>query len=180
MDDHTLDPRASARSRVTPSQTPAGVGTRVRPARPIRFTPSRTEPLHPPAPHPHAAETPSFAARLAVWLLLAIGWGIFAAWWVIVLHRESARSLGVAVGLIAATVVASAIATWLWTGHNIRIAKKGNRGRSSMFIPLQWERDTLGRALDLPATDAARTAPEVRVVLRGKKKAYLVVDAEEL
>lgn len=68
----------------------------------------------------------------------------------------------------------------LWTRHNIRIAKKGKRGRSSLFIPMQWERDTLGRPLDLPMGDAARIAPEVRVVLNGNTKAYVVVDAEEL
>lgn len=128
---------------------------------------------------PHS-DRPSLLASLGVWISLAIGWSIFVVWWAIVLQRESARSLGVALGLLAATVAASAIAMWLWTSHNIRIAKKGKRGRSSLFIPMQFERDTLGRALELPADDAARTAAEVRVVLAGKAKSYVVVDAEEL
>ena len=96
--------------------------------------------------------------------------------------RFTRRSVprGVAVGLLAATIAVSAIAMTLWTRHNIRIAKKGKRGRSSLFIPMQWERDTLGRPLDLPMGDAARIAPEVRVELNGNTKAYVVVDAEEL
>jgi hypothetical protein len=68
----------------------------------------------------------------------------------------------------------------LWTWHNIRIAKKGKRGRSSMFIPMHWERDTLGRSLALPDDDAARTAAEVRVVLKNNVKTYVVPDGEEL
>ena len=105
---------------------------------------------------------------------------MFATWWAIVLHRESARSLGVALGLLAATLIATAVAMVLWTRHNIRIAKKGKRGRSSLFIPMRWERDTLGRPLELPASDVARIAPEVRIVLKGNVKAYVIADPEEL
>ena len=68
----------------------------------------------------------------------------------------------------------------LWTQHNIRIAKKGKRGQSSLFIPMRWERDTLGRPLDLPEPEVAHAAAEVRVVLQGNVKAYVVPDAEEL
>jgi hypothetical protein len=45
---------------------------------------------------------------------------------------------------------------------------------------LRWERDTLGRPLDLPAPEIVRTAAEVRVVLRGSTKAYLIADVEDL
>ena len=105
---------------------------------------------------------------------------MFAAWWVVVLHRESARSIGVALGLIAAMLATSAVLMSLWTRHNIRIAKKGKRGRASLLIPMEWTRDALGRPIELPAADAARTAPEVRVVLEGNTKAYVVAQAEEL
>ena len=105
---------------------------------------------------------------------------MFAAWWVIVLYRESARSLGVALGLLAAMLATSAVLMWVWTRHNMRIARNGKRGRSSLFIAMEWKHDTLGRPLALPAADAARTAPEVRVVLTGNTKSYVVVDAEEL
>jgi hypothetical protein len=183
VDDQNNGSRAAARPPAFAqlASQAAGAGTRVRPARPIRFTPSRTEPVQPPTAQPHSpADRPSLIARLGVWISLAIGWSIFVAWWVIVLQRESTRSLGVALGLLATTLAASAIAMWLWTSHNIRIAKKGKRGRSSLYIPMQWERDTLGRTLELPADDAARTAAEVRVVLAGKAKSYVVVDTEEL
>jgi hypothetical protein len=118
--------------------------------------------------------------RLAAWTAIALGWSVFVAWWAIVLRRESARSLGVAFGLLAATLATSAIAMWAWTVYNIRIAKKGKRGRSSLYVPMEWERDALGRQLELPALAVARTAPEVRVVLKDGVKAYVVVDAEEL
>lgn len=182
MDDQTNGPRSAARPQTFSHGAPqaGSVGARVRPVRPIRFTPSRTEPIQLPSVGETRAHVPSLISRLAAWSAIAIGWSIFIAWWVIVLQRESARALGVALGLLGATVAASAIAMTLWTRHNIRIAKKGKRGRSSLFIPMHWERDTLGRPLDLPAGDAARTAPEVRVVLNGNTKAYVVVDAEEL
>ena len=96
------------------------------------------------------------------------------------LHRESLRSLGVALGLLAAVLVASGVASTLWTWHNIRIARNGKRGMSSLYIPMVWERDTLGRPLQLPPADVARAAPEVRVVMKNGAKAYVVVDAEEL
>ncbi len=183
MDDQTNGPRSPARPPAFAQLAPqaGGAGTRVRPTRPIRFTPSRTEPVHAPAAAPPAeAERPSLVARFAAWIAIALGWGVFAAWWVIVLQRESARSLGVALAVIAATLATSAILMSLWTRHNIRIAKKGKRGRSSLFIPMEWQRDTLGRELELPAMDVARSASEVRVVLKGGVKAYVVPDAEEL
>lgn len=96
------------------------------------------------------------------------------------LYRESARSLAVALGLLAAMLATSTVLMWIWTRHNIRIAKNGKRGRSSLFIPQEWKHDTLGRPIALPAADAARTAAEVRVVLTGNTKSYVVVNAEEL
>ena len=119
-------------------------------------------------------------SRLAAWLLITAGWGVFVAWWAIVLRRESMRSLGVALGLLAAMLVASALGMTLWTRHNIRIARKGKRGKTSLYIPMTWERDTLGRQLELPGQDIARAAAEVRVVVRGGVKAYIVAGGEEL
>ena len=117
---------------------------------------------------------------MGVWALVAAGWAVFVAWWVIVLQRESIQSLGFALGLLAATLVVSAIGTALWTQHNIRIARRGKRGKSSLFIPMIFERDTLGRPLALPDGNAARTAPEVRIVIRDGVKAYIMPDAGEL
>jgi hypothetical protein len=147
---------------------------------PIRFTPARVAPIGPLAPLEHAAAAPSIIGQAGVWGLVALGWGVFIAWWIVVLQRESARSFGVALGLLAATLLASATAMSLWTRHNIRIARRGKRGMSSLYIPMRWERDALGRPLDLPAPEIVRTAAEVRVVLRGSAKAYLIADAEDL
>lgn len=174
-------PNASSH-RTPPAAHPvAGSGTRVRPVRPIHFTPSRTELVHPrPIEHAASSERPSLIARLGTWTALAVGWAIFVAWWAIVLQRESARSLGVALSLLAAVLVVSGVATGLWTWHNIRVARNGKRGMASLYIPMVWKRDTLGRPLHLPQADGARTASEVRVVMKGGTKAYVVVDPEEL
>ena len=169
------DSRLSHRGRAT--DTP----TRNRPVRPIRFTPSRAEPIAPPPVHPDtAAERQSILTRIAVWTMVAAGWAVFIAWWVIVLQRESWQSFGFALGLLGATVVGAAIATALWTAHNIRIARRGKRGKSSLFMPMVCEHDTLGRPLALPDAGVARSASEVRVVLRDGVKAYVVPDAGEL
>jgi hypothetical protein len=170
-------------ARPTPSSTAgsAEAPARGRSTRPIRFTPSRTDPIAPPPLEQHApAKQASIAARLLVWLLVGAGWSVFAAWWVIVLQRESVRAFGVALGLLAATLATSAVGMTLWTRHNIRLARKGKRGMSSLYIPMLWERDTLGRPLELPAREIARTAPEVRVVLRDGVKAYIAVHEEAL
>ena len=112
--------------------------------------------------------------------MVAAGWAVFIAWWVIVLQRESWQSFGFALGLLGTTVVGAAVATALWTNHNLRIARRGKRGKSSLFIPMVFEHDTLGRPLALPDAGVARSASEVRVVLRDGVKAYVVPDAEEL
>jgi hypothetical protein len=164
------------------SQSAAGALSRVRPARPIQFTPSHSELVAPPtlATPVSAADKPSIIGQLGVWALVTLGWAVFVAWWVIVLQRESARSFGIALGLLAATLATSAAAMSLWTRHNIRIAQRGKRGTSSLYIPMHWERDTLGRQLELPAREIAQTAAEVRIELRAGTKAYVVPDAAEL
>ena len=124
------------------------------------------------------ADKASLAARVGTWLLITAGWGVFAAWWVIVLRRESMRSLGVAFALVGGTIAVTAIAMTLWTRHNIRIARRGKRGSSSLYLPMTWERDTLGRPLELPPLDGARTASEIRVLLQGGVKTYVVAGEE--
>ena len=115
------------------------------------------------------------------WSAIAIGWGIFGSWWGIVLQHETAHALIVAFGLIGALLAICVIAMVAWTSYNKRLARKATRRRNSnRYIPIRWERDTLGRPLELPAGELACTAPEVRVVLKGGVKAYLAVDPEEL
>jgi hypothetical protein len=175
-------PLPPSRSPFASQSAAAPPGVRLaHPVGPIRFTPSRVAPIGPPAPLEHApAGAPAIIGQAGVWVLVALGWAVFIAWWVVVLQRESARSFGVALGLLAATLLATATTMSLWTRHNIRIARLGKRGMSSLYIPMRWERDTLGRPLDLPAPEIVRTAAEVRVVLRGSTKAYLIADGEDL
>jgi hypothetical protein len=119
-------------------------------------------------------------ARLAAWIAIAVGWTIFASWWGIVLRQETPRSLGLAFGLLAATLAICVIAMVAWTSYNIRLARKAKRRQSNRPVTVRWERDTLGRRLELPAGEVGCTAPEVRVVLKDGVKAYLPVGAEEL
>ena len=111
--------------------------------------------------------------RFAVWVLIAAGWAIFAAWWVVVLRRETVQALGFALGVLAAIVVGCALAMSLWTRHNMRIARNGKRGNSSLFIPMQWKCDVLGRPIELPPRAVATTAADIRVVMRDGVKVYV-------
>jgi hypothetical protein len=182
VDDSQLEPRGLARLFPLSWFAVAGSQPRTRPNRPISFTPSRVEPIAPPPPAPE--ERPSAGARLArfgVWVLVVAGWLVFAAWWVIVLRRESIQSFGVALGVLASIVVACAVGMALWTRHNMRIARNGKRGYSSLFIPMHWERDALGRPIELPSRAVATTAADVRVVMRDGVKVYVAAaEGEQL
>ena len=181
MNDPKHEPRHPAGIPASPVYAVTGPATRGRPARPIPFTPARGEPIAPPvrptAPPVEKRSATEWLARLAVRILLVAGWIIFASWWGIVLHRERIASLAYAAGVLGAIVVVCTAVMLLWTGHNIRLAQRGKRGHSSLFIPMQWERDTLGRPLVLPV--AARSAAEVRVVLREGAKAYVAAERED-
>ena len=180
MDDSQLEPRGLARLFPFSWLAVAGSQPRTRPQRPISFTPSRVEPI-PPPPAPRQTERPSAAARLAqlgVWVLIGVGWLVFAAWWAIVLQRETMAALGFALGVLAAIVVVCAIGMALWTRHNMRIARNGKRGYSSLFIPMQWERDALGRPIELPPQAVATAAQDVRVVMRDGVKVYVASEVK--
>lgn len=98
---------------------------------------------------------------------------IFAAWWVVVLQRESVQALGFAFGVLVTIVVSCAFAMTLWTRHNMRIARNGRRGNSSLFIAMHWKCDVLGRPVEMPARPVLTTASDVRVVMRDGVKVYV-------
>ena len=175
MDDPKLRPTAFPRAASTSAPG------RVRPGRPIPFEPlPRLTPSAPPTWITEQPKTPSIAghlARIGVWALLALGWLVFASWWVIVLTRESTASLGRAAGLLGAILVTCTVVMLAWTRYNIWIARRGKRGHSSLYIPMEWNHDTLGRPIELPAGAVAQSASELRIVIRDGVKAY--VDAGE-
>ena len=176
MDDSQLEPRGIARLFPFSWLAVAGTQPRTRPGRPISFTPSRVEPIAPPPPAPPEHERPTASARFArlgVYALIAVGWAIFAAWWVIVLRRETTQALGFALGVLVAIVATCAVAMSMWTRHNMRIARNGKRGYSSLFIPMQWKCDVLGRPIQLPPRAVLTTAADIRVVMRGGEKVYV-------
>jgi len=172
VDDRKLTPTALA--RIAGTSAPA----RPRPGRPIPFEPlPRLTPSAPPAWITHETTKPSVAERLArvgVFALLAAGWLVFASWWVIVLSRESIASLGRAAGLLGVILVTCTVLMLAWTRYNMWVARRGKRGQSSLYIPMEWKHDTLGRSLELPAAGVAQTASELRVVIRDGVKAYVV------
>ena len=180
MDDQRLTPHFLA--RLFPFARPAivGVPTRTRPGPHIPFEPlPRLTPSEPPPWITQRPRKPSVGERLAragVWALLAAGWLVFASWWAIVLTRESTASLARAGGLLGAIVVTCTIVMVAWTRYNIWVARRGKRGQSSLYIPTQWERDTLGRTLELPAREIALTASDVRIVIRNGVKQYVPSD----
>ena len=113
-------------------------------------------------------------------MLLALGWAVFAAWWAIVLRRESVAALTRAGVVLAAIIVVCAAVMSVWTRYNMWVARRGMRGRSSRYIPMQWERDTLGRTLHLPEGGLVHSACELQIVLRDGTKSYVVVSEETL
>lgn len=182
MDDPKFTPHFLTRLFPFARPAVAGVPTRTRPGRHIPFEPiPRLTPSTPPPWITQGPEEPSSATRLAqlgVRLLLGLGWLVFAAWWVIVLRRESTAALGRALGILMVLLVACAVMMALWTRYNMWVARRGQRGRSSMHIPMEWTHDTLGRPMDLAPN--VQSAAEVQVVLRDGVKSYLVADEEQL
>jgi hypothetical protein len=75
--------------------------------------------------------------------------------------------------VVAAIVVVCTVLMAAWTRHNLRIARNGKRGQSSLYIPMSWERDALGRPIELPAPAIVTSAPDVRVVMRDGVKVYV-------
>jgi len=178
VDDPRLTPHFL--TRLFPFASPAGAGApgRTRPGRHIPFEPlPRLTPSAPPpwiTPRPKKPSVAERLARVGVWALLAVGWLVFASWWAIVLGRESTAALARAAGLLGAILVTCTVVMMAWTRYNIWIASRGKRGQSSLYIPMQWERDTLGRFLELPARDVAQTASEVRIAVRDGVKSYVI------
>ena len=178
MDDPRLTPHFLARLFPFASAAVAGTPARTRPGRHIPFEPlPRLTPSAPPPWITQGPKKPSVAERLArvgVWALLAVGWLVFASWWAIVLNRESAASLARAGALLGVILVTCTVVMMAWTRYNLWIARRSKRGQSSLYIPMQWERDTLGRSLELPAREVAQTASEVRIVVRDGVKSYVI------
>ena len=183
VDDSRFVPTLAA--RLFPFAFSATVGGPAR-TRPGRHIPFETHPrLTPSAPPPSVVPPgqPTAGARLArlgVWVLLALGWAVFAAWWTIVLQRESVAALTRAGAVLAVIIVMCAVVMSVWTRYNMWVARRGMRGRSSRYIPMQWERDTLGRTLHLPEGGLAHSAAELQIVLRDGTKSYVVVSEETL
>lgn len=183
VDDSRFAPALAARLFPFAFSTAAGAPVRTRPGRHIPFEPlPRLTPSAPPPPvgPPEHPTTATRLARLGVWLLLALGWAVFAAWWVIVLRRESIAALTRAGLVLAAIIVVCGVVMSAWTRYNMWVARRGMRGRSSRYIPMQWERDTLGRPLHLPEGGLAYSASELQIVLRDGAKSYVVVSEETL
>lgn len=108
-----------------------------------------------------------------VWHLLIAGaaWALFVRWWWIVLDRGvSPFQVTATVLFLIGSIVVVVAVTGLWVLHNLRIAQKRPRRRSTREMKLEWTRDRLGRPLVL--APEMRTARLLTVRLHYDRKVY--------
>lgn len=112
-------------------------------------------------------------------LVLAGAWVLFAYWWSVVLRREGADSLVAVARTLASGVLVISLAAVIWVQHNLRIARAGKRGRASLYRPLHFSQDFLGRPLEMPPpAELDRSAHVIVDIVDGLKRYRAVADME--
>ena len=108
------------------------------------------------------------------WGVISIlfGWTLFAYWWAEVLGQDQPRSVFTLLFVVVVFAVVVLAATFFWIWHNRRIAARGNRGRASRYTVAEYEKDALGRRIDLPAQDVMREASAIRIESTPTEKIY--------
>jgi hypothetical protein len=109
---------------------------------------------------------------LHTFLALA-GWGLFAYWWWIVVHRVSMREVRFTGLFIAIAFVVCIAVTGLWVMWNVSIYKR--KGPRTKVRPsrLDYSHDPLGRTVQMEApTTTLLEAPVIRITLDGARKSY--------
>jgi hypothetical protein len=94
-------------------------------------------------------------------------WVVFAYYWRVVLGRDISPGNLRAVTILGVVVVAGLVATVLWVGHNLRLARKFAGRRRATPEPLRPEltHDTIGRPVAHPGLDELRAARVVDVMV---------------
>lgn len=98
----------------------------------------------------------SKARRISILLPSALGWMLFVYWWARVAHESTAAAATTATALLTIITVAVFYTTILWIRHNLELARRGKRGKSTLYIPAVPERDWLNRTVVITAPAAGR------------------------
>ncbi|MFN2441072.1 MAG: hypothetical protein ABR517_00125, partial [Thermoanaerobaculia bacterium] len=85
------------------------------------------------------------------WSLVALffGWTVYVYWWrEVILSQEIEIFIGLLLALVIAVLTIGG-ATALWIAHNQRLARRGGRGLSTRLFTEEFERDGVGRTLEM-------------------------------
>lgn len=103
-------------------------------------------------------------------------WALFFLLWSMALDNTDrlARTTlmtGVTLGLL---VVVVTLVCQAWVRHNVMIASRGQRNRSSRWLPAVFPNDWLGRTLQFPPREHLHSAAEIEVAVNeaGTAKLY--------
>lgn len=86
--------------------------------------------------------------RRAVILFIALlGWVFFFYWWRKVALQSTAGAATVAVVVLLIAGIVVTYFTLLWIRHNLKLARRGKRGFSTLWVRPQFDRDHFDRPL---------------------------------
>lgn len=107
-------------------------------------------------------------------LSIFFAWFLFIYWWDEVTQGEATVEMLAYTGAaLAMAVIALAAMTTLWVRYNVRVARQGERGRVTAYLPPRIDRDRLGRRLVLPPRQELLEAQVLRLEVDENGKAYL-------
>lgn len=75
--------------------------------------------------------------------VLAFAWGAYAVGWWWVAIRPNPELLRVISTRFGAIVVGLIVLSIVWIAHNVRLARRGSRGKATRWVPLQYDTDAL-------------------------------------
>ncbi len=113
-------------------------------------------------------------------LAAALGWCLFAAWWIKV-WAETERTWMLAEALfITVVLVVLILATFIWVNHNLRIARRGRRRKTVPpgKGPHKLERDRLNRPIERVGPISELDAQMVTVRVNNGRKIYMAEGSE--
>jgi hypothetical protein len=107
------------------------------------------------------------------WALLSLaGWGLFIYWWGAVYDAGQPRPLFRLLGFLIALCLLILLSTFSWIWHNLRIARRGNRGMAARYRPPTYEHDALDRRVIIDDAQLVRSAPVITVTADATTKTF--------
>lgn len=112
--------------------------------------------------------------RRVLHLAIAIaGWILFGYWWWLVFGRVSRAEVRFTAIFIAVTTLVAVTVTSLWSAHNKRMYRRGDRRVASPLVLGDFTQDTLGRDVSLEGgIEQVRNRAWVHVHVEGDRKSY--------